>query len=75
MRHPFVDEYLADVASGDTVGWVSVGEFGLLVPPLRAVGEQVVGVAGAHDSGAKRGPVQTRDVSMVIQRRPRCSAR
>ena len=55
MRHPLVDESLADVASGGALGRGHARDFGFLPLSFRAVGEQVVGVTGAHYAGAGEG--------------------
>ena len=51
MRHPFVDEAESDVSVGTSVWRSRVGNLGFLPLPFGAVGEQVVGVPGAHDAG------------------------
>ena len=52
VRDPFVDEAVADVAVGGRFGRGLAGELGFLPLPFRAVREEVVGIAGAHDAGA-----------------------
>ncbi len=52
VRHALVDEALADVAVGRGLGRNRVRDFGFLQLAVLAVGEQVVGIASAHDAGA-----------------------
>jgi hypothetical protein len=59
VRHPFVDKALADVAAGRLARLRRVGNLGLFELPLAAVGEEVVGVAGAHDPGTGQGEGDT----------------
>lgn len=73
MRYALADEALTNIAVGARLRRRLVGEFGFLPLPLRAVGEQVSGIARAHDA-ARVSARATREVSMVIQRRPHCSA-
>ena len=52
MRDPLVDEAVADVAVGGRFGRGLADDLGFLPLPFRAVREEVVGIAGAHDAGA-----------------------
>ena len=52
VRDALVDEAVADVAVGGRFGRGLAGELGFLALPFRAVREEVVGIAGAHDPGA-----------------------
>ena len=51
MGHPFVDEAESDVSVGESVWRSRPDNRGFLLLPFGAVGEQVVGVPGAHDAG------------------------
>ena len=57
-----VDEALADVAVAGRYGRRLAFDLSLLLLSLAAVGEQVVGVAGAHDAGAGQGEGDARGV-------------
>ena len=50
-----IDEALAHVAGGRGFGGRAAREFGFLLLPFGAVGEQVEGVARPHDPGASEG--------------------
>ena len=51
VRHALADEALPDVAVRRRVRWRLARDLGFLAPPVRTVGEEVVRVAGTHDSG------------------------
>ena len=55
VRHALVDEALADVAVAGGFGGGLTLDLGLFQLAGAAVGEQVVGIAGAHDAGAGQG--------------------
>ena len=55
VRRAVVDEALPQVALNGAVGCGLAGELGFLGAALAAVGEQVIGVAGGHDPGAREG--------------------
>ena len=55
VGHPLVDEPLPHVAVGGHLRRGAAGQLGLLELPVLAVGEDVVGIAGAHDAGAGQG--------------------
>ena len=55
VGHPLVNEPLAHVAVGGHIRRGAAGDFSLLLLPLLAVGQEVVGVAGAHDAGPRQG--------------------
>lgn len=52
MGHPLVDEAVAEVAISGLAGGEAMGNFSPLLLSFRAVGEEIVRVAGAHDAGA-----------------------
>ena len=52
MRHALVHESLADVVAGGRVGGCLAGDFGFFQLPVAAVGEQIPGIACAHDASA-----------------------
>ena len=49
VRHPLVDKAVTDVAAGRRLLRRRAGDLAFLALPLRAVGEQVIRVARAHD--------------------------
>ena len=55
MGNPLVDEPLPQVAVGGHLRRGAAGDLGLLELPVLAVGQDVVGIAGAHDAGAGQG--------------------
>ena len=55
MGHALVDEALADVAVTGGFGGGFTLDLSLFELAGAAVGEQVVGIAGAHDAGAGQG--------------------
>ena len=75
VRHALVDEALADVACRSVCsGGTLAGQLGFLLDALGRVGEQVVRDTCAAISRVRASASATRLVSMVIQRRPHCSA-
>ena len=52
VGHALVHETLPDAAVGGHFGGIPAGELGLLDLPIAAVGQDVPGVAGAHDASA-----------------------
>ena len=52
VRHALVDEALADVAAGGRFRRRTLRDLGFLALPLGAVGEQIPGIARAHDARA-----------------------
>ena len=62
VRHALIDKALADVAACGLAGWRGAGDFGFLDLAVAAVGEQVVGIAGAHDAGTGQGERDARSV-------------
>ena len=55
MRHPLVDEAMADAVADRLGRGRGAGDLGLLELTLAGVGEQVIGIAGAHDAGPGQG--------------------
>ena len=55
VGHALVHEALADVAVGGHLRRVAPGQLGLLDLSVPAIGQDVVGVTGAHDAGAGQG--------------------
>ena len=51
VRHALVDEAVAEVAARGLAGGRGAGDCGFLDLAVATVGEQVVGIAGAHDAG------------------------
>ena len=49
MGHPLVDEALADIAARGSLGGRGPCDLGFLLLTLGRVGQQVIGVARAHD--------------------------
>ncbi len=62
VRHALIDESLADVAAHRRRGRDPAGQFALFDLALAAVGEEVIGIAGAHDPGARQGEGDARGV-------------
>ena len=52
VRHALVDEAVADVAVDRLRGGRGAGDFGFLELAFAGIGQQVVGIARAHDAGA-----------------------
>ena len=63
MRHAFINEALADVAVAERFRGRLAFDLGLLQLPGAAVGEQVVGIAGAHDADARQRQGHARSVN------------
>ena len=55
VGHPFIDKAVAQLAIGGLAGRWCAGDFGILELPFARIGQQIVGVAGAHDAGARQG--------------------
>ena len=55
VGHPLVDEPLPHVAVGGHLRRGAAGKLRLLELPVLAVGEGVVGIAGAHDASPRQG--------------------
>ncbi len=52
VRHALVDEAFADVVAGRIARWRRAGQFRFLLDPLGRVGQQIVGIFGAHQPRA-----------------------
>ena len=52
VGHPLTDEAVADAAVSGLAGGEATGNFRLFLLTFRAVGEEIVGITGAHDAGA-----------------------
>ena len=68
-----LDEALTEVVVDRRFGGYALGQLRFLGSAVSAIGEQIPGIARRHQPGAARASA-TRLVSMVIQRRPHCSA-
>ena len=55
MRHALVDEALAEAAVHRLGAGRGAGDFGLLELAFAGIGQQVVGIAGAHEPGTGQG--------------------
>ena len=55
VRHPLIDEALADVPLGGRIGGRFAGEFRFLGLAFGRIRQQVVRVTSAHDPGAGQG--------------------
>ena len=55
VRYALIDEALADRALRRALGTCLARQFGLLLPSLGRIRQQVVRIAGAHDAGAGQG--------------------
>ena len=62
MRHPLVDETLADVAARGLAARDAPRDFGFLQLAFGRVGQQVVRIARTHDAGASQCQRHTRGV-------------
>ena len=54
MRYALVDEALADVIFGLVFGRHLAGEIRFLLDAFGRVGQQVVGIPGSHEAGARQ---------------------
>jgi hypothetical protein len=55
VRHALVDEALADIAGGGQAGRRLPAEFRLFPRAGGRIGQQVIGIAGGHEAGARQG--------------------
>jgi len=51
VRHTLIHKALPDVAVGRRLGWLRAADLRFLELSISAIGQQVVGIASAHDTG------------------------